>query len=83
LLVREVKPVYPLPARRAGVQGEVILQAVIGKDGRIQNLRVISGNPLLVKAAWDAVIQWRYRPYLLDGEPVEVETQITVNFKAS
>jgi protein TonB len=83
LLIQEVKPVYPPPARQAGVQGEVILQAVIGKDGRIQNLRVISGNPLLVKAARDAVIQWRYRPYLLDGEPVEVETQITVNFKAS
>ncbi len=83
LLIQEVKPVYPPLARQAGVQGEVILQAVIGKDGRIQNLRVVSGNPLLVKAAWDSVIQWRYRPYLLDGEPVEVETQITVNFKAS
>ena len=83
LLIREVKPVYPQPARQAGVQGEVILQAVIGKDGRIQNLRVISGNPWLAKAARDAVIQWRYRPYLLDGEPVEVETQITVTFKAS
>ena len=55
------------------MQGESSLQAVIGKDGRIQNLRVVSGNPLLVKAAWDAVIEWRYRPYLLDGEPVEVE----------
>jgi len=83
LLIREVKPVYPPLARQAGVQGEVILLAVIGKDGRIENLRVISGNQLLVKAAWDAVVQWRYRPYLLDGEPVEVETQITVNFKAS
>jgi protein TonB len=83
LLVHEVKPIYPGLARQVGVQGEVILQAVIGKDGRIENLRVISGNPLLVKAAWDAVLQWRYRPYLLDGEPVEVETQITVNFKAS
>jgi len=83
LLIREIKPVYPQTARQAGVQGEVILQAVIGKDGRIENLRVISGNPLLAKAAWDAVVQWRYRPYLLDGEPVEVETQITVNFKAS
>ena len=83
LLIQEVKPVYPPLARQAGVQGEVILQAVIGKDGRIENLRVVSGNPMLVKAARDAVIQWRYRPYLLDGEPVEVETQITVNFKAS
>lgn len=83
LLIQEVKPVYPPLARQAGVQGEVILQAVIGKNGRIENLRVVSGNPMLVKAARDAVIQWRYRPYLLDGEPVEVETQITVNFKAS
>jgi protein TonB len=83
LLIQEVKPIYPPLARQAGVQGEVILQAIIGKDGRIENLRVVSGNPLLVKAAWDAVVQWRYRPYLLDGEPVEVETQITVNFKAS
>jgi len=83
LLIQEVKPVYPPLARQAGVRGEVILQAVIGKDGRIEHLRVISGNPWLAKAARDAVIQWRYRPYLLDGEPVEVETQITVNFKAS
>jgi protein TonB len=83
LLVHEVKPIYPALARQAGVQGEVILQAVIGKDGKIENLHVISGNPWLVKAARDAVIQWRYRPYLLDGEPVEVETQITVNFKTS
>jgi protein TonB len=81
LLIQEVKPVYPPLARQAGVQGKVILQAVIGKDGRIQNLRVISGNQLLARAAWDAVMQWRYRPYLLDGEPVEVETQITVKFK--
>lgn len=83
LLIQQVKPIYPPLARQAGVQGEVILQAVIGKDGRIEDLRVISGNPLLVKAARDAVIQWRYRPFLLDGEPVEVETQITVNFKVS
>lgn len=83
LLIQDVKPVYPRWAREAGVQGEVILQAVIDKNGRIENLRVISGNPLLVKAALDAVKQWRYRPYLLNGEPVEVETQITVNFNMS
>jgi protein TonB len=83
LLIRDVKPIYPRLAQAAGVQGEVILQAVIGKDGRIENLHTISGNPLLVKAAVDAVQQWRYRPYLLNGEPVAVETQITVRFTMS
>jgi protein TonB len=83
LLVRAIKPVYPQLALEAGVQGEVVLQAVIGKDGRIQNLHAISGNPLLVKAALDAVRQWLYRPYLLNGEAVEVETQITVRFSVS
>jgi protein TonB len=83
LLIQDVKPIYPALARRAGVQGAVVLQAVIGKDGRIENLRVVSGNPLLVKAAMEAVKQWRYRPYLLNGEPVEVETQVTINFIVS
>jgi protein TonB len=83
LLVREVTPLYPPLARQARIQGEVVLQAIIGKDGRIQNLHAISGNPLLIPAALDAVQGWRYRPYLLNGEPVEVETQITVNFKLS
>jgi periplasmic protein TonB len=83
LLIRYVKPVYPRLAQAAGVQGEVVLQAIIGKDGRIENLRAISGNPLLVKAALDAVQQWRYHPYLLNSEPVEVETQITVRFTVS
>lgn len=83
LLIRDVKPIYPALAREAGVQGQVILEAVIGKDGRIENLRALGGNPMLIKAAIDAVQQWRYRPYLLNGEPVEVETQITVNFNLS
>ncbi|MGH9529503.1 MAG: TonB family protein [Terriglobales bacterium] len=83
LLIQGVKPVYPRMAQVMGVQGEVVLQAVIGKDGRIENLHSISGNPLLVKAALDAVQQWLYRPYLLNGEPVEVETQITVRFTVS
>ena len=56
---------------------------MIGRDGRIENLHAITGNPLLIKAALDAVQQWRYRPYLLNGEPVEVETQITVRFTMS
>ncbi len=83
LLIRDVKPIYPRIAQAAGVHGDVILQAVIGKDGRIENLHAISGNPLLVKAALDAVQQWRYHPYLLNGEPVEVETQIIVRFTMS
>jgi protein TonB len=60
-----------------------VLQAVISKDGSIQNLRVASGHPMLVQAALDAVKQWHYKPYLLNGEPQEVETQITVNFALS
>jgi protein TonB len=80
LLIREVQPVYPPLARDAHIQGRVILSAIIGKDGTIQNLHLVSGHPLLVPAAISAVRQWRYRPYLLNGEPVEVETEITVNF---
>jgi protein TonB len=83
LLIRDVKPIYPKIAQEAGVQGDVVLQAMIGKDGRIENLHALSGNPLLIKSALDAVQQWRYRPYLLNGEPVEVETQITVRFIVS
>lgn len=80
LLIRRVQPEYPAPARQARIQGKVILQAVIAKDGTIENLTVLSGHPMLVKAAIDAVRQWRYRPLFLNGEPVEVDTQITVNF---
>lgn len=79
-LVHAVKPVYPPLARQARIQGTVMLQAVIGKDGRIENLQVMSGHPMLSPAAMEAVRQWRYRPYTLNGEPVEVETEITVNF---
>ncbi len=82
-LIRKVQPVYPPLARSARIQGAVILAATISKDGSIENLRVISGHPVLVTAALDAVRQWRYRPYVLNGEPVEVETQITVNFSLS
>jgi periplasmic protein TonB len=80
LLVHQVRPNYPPLARQARVQGAVVLQAVISKDGTIQNLRVVSGHPMLVQSALDAVKQWRYKPYFLNGEPVEVETSITVNF---
>ena len=80
LLIRQVRPVYPQIAIHARVQGPVVLHAVIGRDGSIQQLQVMNGHPMLTRAALEAVQQWRYRPYVLNGEPVEVETQITVNF---
>jgi periplasmic protein TonB len=79
-LVRKVLPTYPPLARSARIQGQVVLQAVISKEGIIKNLRVLAGHPMLAPAAIDAVRQWRYRPYVLNNDPVEVETQITVNF---
>lgn len=82
-LVYQVKPVYPPLARAARISGTVVLQATIGKDGAIQNLQLWSGHPLLTQAALAAVAQWRYRPTLLNGEPVEVATQIMVNFVLS
>jgi len=75
-----IEPVYPMTAKLAHIQGSVVLRAVISKDGAIENLAVVSGHPMLVKAAIDAVSQWRYRPYMLNGDPYEVETQVTVNF---
>ena len=74
------KPEYPPLARMARIQGTVRLEAVISTDGRIQKLQVLSGHPLLLKAAIEAVIQWRYQPTLLNGEPVEVQTEVDVNF---
>jgi protein TonB len=79
-LIYQVQPTYPPAARAARIQGPVVIKAVISRDGAIENLKVISGHPFLVKAALDAVSQWRYRPYILNGEAVEVETQVTVNF---
>jgi len=83
LVIKRVNPTYPPLARTARVQGSVVLAAVIGKDGSIQNLHVLSGHPLLTQAALEAVKQWRYKPYILNGEPVEVDTQVTVNFTLS
>jgi protein TonB len=80
-LVSQVPPVYPAVARAARIQGTVVLSAVIAKDGTVENLSLLSGHPLLVPAAMDAVKQWRYRPYTLNGQPVEVMTQIHVNFQ--
>ena len=79
-LIYKVQPEYPPAAKAARIQGPVVLKALISKYGAIENLRVLSGHPMLVRAAMDAVSQWRYRPYYLNGEPVAVETQVTVNF---
>jgi periplasmic protein TonB len=82
-LIYRVQPQYPPLARQARIQGLVVLRAMISREGKIENVQVISGHPMLVKSAMDAVLQWRYRPYYLNGEPVEVETQVTVNFTLS
>jgi protein TonB len=83
MIISRPEPVYPAIAKAAHVQGAVILHAIISKQGTIENLSVISGNGMLVNAARDAVSRWRYRPYLLNGEPTEVETSVTVNFSFS
>ena len=80
LLMRKVAPEYPIIARQARVQGQVLLNAIISKTGDIENLTLVSGHPLLVPAALEAVKQWHYRPYQLNGEPVDVETTICVTF---
>ena len=80
MLIHEVEPQYPLLASRARIQGTVQLRAIIGRDGTVQELTLVSGQPLLVQAAMDAVKQWQYKPTYLNGEPVEVITEINVNF---
>jgi protein TonB len=82
-VVHRVQPVYPPLARQARIQGVVQLRAIISKTGTIERLAVESGHPMRAGAAIDAVRQWRYRPYLLNDEPVEIETEITVNFLLS
>ena len=78
LLVHRVAPQYPQQAKSARLQGTVVLQAVIGKDGSVHSVRALKGNPVLAQAAMDAVKQWRYRPYALNGEPVEADTEVSV-----
>jgi len=80
LLVYRIEPAYPPLARQAHIQGVVLLTAVSDKDGNIQNLQVVSGHPMLAPAAIEAVKQWRYKPFLLNGQPLEVETTVTVTF---
>jgi protein TonB len=80
MLLHRVQPAYPPLARQARIQGQVTLQAEISRDGSITNLRLMTGHPMLAPSAIEAVKQWKYKPYILNGEPVEVETTITVNF---
>jgi TonB family protein len=79
-LVTKVAPVYSPLARQARIQGVVVLKAVISKSGDVESMQLISGHPMLAPSAIEAVKQWKYKPYLLNGEPVEVETNVTVNF---
>jgi len=83
LLIKRVQPKYPQAALAAHAQGAVQIQASIDKEGSVVNLKVLSGDPILAHAALEAVRQWRYKPYYLDGQPVEIETQITINFKTN
>jgi periplasmic protein TonB len=80
-VISQVKPVYPALARQQRIEGDVLLRAIIGRDGHVSDLQVLSGDPLLAQAALEAVKQWRYKPTMLNGMPVEVDTSITVTFR--
>jgi periplasmic protein TonB len=80
LLTHKVEPQYPPLAKQVHIQGRVVLHAVIGKDGSVKGLQVVSGHPMLTASAINAVKQWKYKPYMLNGQPVEIDTTITVNF---
>jgi protein TonB len=82
-LIHDVPPQYPAEAGRARIEGTVVLLAVIGIDGSVKDVRVENGLPILAQAAIDAVKQWRYKPYMINGEPVEVDSRITINFTLS
>jgi len=81
LLLKRVQPTYPANARQARIEGAVQLMATISRNGDISAVKVLTGEPQLAHAAVDAVKQWKYKPYLLNGSPVEIQTQVTVNFK--
>lgn len=82
-IITQTKPAYPPLARQARIQGVVVLHAIIDKEGKVAQLEVVSGHPLLVQSAIEAVKQWRYKPTQLNGEPVEVDTTIQVTFEMS
>ena len=81
VLEHQVTPTYPRQALPLRLEGPVVLDATVSESGRLENVKVVSGHSLLARAAIDAVSQWRYRPYLLNGKPVRMQTKITVNFK--
>jgi protein TonB len=81
LLIKRVQPIYPPNALAMRIQGTVEMEATINKEGNITNLKKISGDPILSRAALEAVKQWRYKPYYLDGAPVDIQTQISIKFK--
>jgi protein TonB len=83
LLTKKVPPEYPAEARHDHIEGDVVLKAIIGTDGLVTDLTLESGPPVLGQAAMDAVKKWKYKPYLLNGQPVEIETQVVVNFELS
>jgi len=83
LLIKRVNPEYPEKARKKRIQGTVVLRAVISKEGDIIDLSAVSGDPLLTKSALKAVKQWKYKPYFFQGKPVDVDTEIRVNFTLS
>jgi TonB family protein len=82
-VLKQVPPIYPEQARKAGVQGTVVLRVQVSRNGDVESIQMISGHPLLAPPAIEAVKQWKYKPYLLNGEPIAVETQVTVNFTLS
>jgi periplasmic protein TonB len=79
-LIHQVNPVYPTLAKQTRTQGVVVMEAIISRDGSVESLRIVSGHPFLTQAAIDAVKQWKYRPTMLNGDPVDVITTITVTF---
>lgn len=80
-LIRQVQPTYPTLAKQARIQGDVVVDSVIDAQGRVTQMRVVSGSPLLVEAAMQALAQWRYQPTLLNGQPVDVEMLVTMHFQ--
>jgi len=83
LLIKKVQPIYPALARQARIQGTVVMTVSINKSGDVHDVLLVSGHPMLGPAAIAAVTQWKYRPYLMNGEPVDIQTTIQVNFKLS
>ena len=82
VLVRKVQPVYPPEARRLRMTGSVVIDAIVSVEGQVDDLKLVSGDPLLSAAAMDAVRKWRYSPYLLNGKPIQRQTRITISFIA-